>query len=231
MTAIESNLAPSIEHRYGEWQEREKIFEAKRALHLHPTITISRLYGCEAFPLAVKLKSVLEEKTGELWSIFDKTLIDKALMEKEGLSRDLLQSLDEPSTYDDMIISSFMHHWTTKRDAHKLLCRLLLKIASQGNAIIVGRGAGILTNELKNCHQFRLEATEEYRVDTIAKRSSVSREEAVKIVKENQKNREKFMKSFLNMKKGDSHFYKASFNNERNSVDKIAKSLLELVFD
>ncbi len=87
------SLFPPIDDRISDWIEskRRDQIEHRKRLNCF-TITLSREFGCEAYPLAVKLKELLEKSTEEDWNIFDRVLIEKLRVEN-GLNEELLPNL------------------------------------------------------------------------------------------------------------------------------------------
>ena len=73
----ETVLTPSVEQRlraYHELSGRAKTFAA--GVPRKPTITISREFGCEAFPVAEELVKLAEKTTGEQWLLVDISLLN-----------------------------------------------------------------------------------------------------------------------------------------------------------
>jgi len=66
-------LIPSIENRLGAWVESARRNEAEKdaGTKRKPAITLSREFGCEAYPVAEILQKLLENKTGDSWPIMD----------------------------------------------------------------------------------------------------------------------------------------------------------------
>ena len=85
MTKSFDTLIPSIEQRETGWlQIRERLARNAREV-AHPTITISREFGCEGHALAQRLKELLDEASTEPWHVFDKALVEKVA--EDGSSR------------------------------------------------------------------------------------------------------------------------------------------------
>src|SRR5512140_3089313 len=92
----EKLLVPSIESRLAGLIEVSRRVRAQGGMLdrkiLKPTVTISREFGCEAYPAAEKLKKILEEKSGEPWALVDRTLIDEVARHHD-LEADILHNL------------------------------------------------------------------------------------------------------------------------------------------
>lgn len=222
------SLPPNVQERMSGWVKiQERRGQAPERAKPGPTITLSRKFGCEGFPLALRLQERLEEATGETWGLFDKALLDKVARE-EGISPRLLSDLGDPTRS----LEAFGFHprgAVTHDEAFTKVAQALLAIASHGHAIIVGRGGAILCHGLANAFHFRLEAGFEWRVASIAQRMGLTREEAGKLVKTQTRQRDQFIKDALGAEVGDRSFYDAVFNNERHSVDAIAAAISAFV--
>lgn len=227
MAKLLSSLSPSIEHRLAGWEQIQYRLAHAPEPKIRPTITLSRQFGCEGFPLAEDLKARFEEATGEPWNIYDKSLIEKVAQD-EDISLRLLKNLGDMTRALDALglhPSSHVSHDA----AFAKVAKAIVQIAAVGNAVIVGRGGAILCRDLKNCFHFRVEARTEWRVSSLMARLDVGREEAEELVKTNTKLREKFISECLNEDISQLKHYHAIFNNERYSVREIGASIFAYV--
>lgn len=224
----EKILVPSIENRLAgliEVSRRVKL-EGDLADHklVKPTITISREFGCEAYPTAEKLKKILEEASGAPWALVDRTLVDEVARHHD-LQADLLHNLGKRPRWLDDMLSSLSTKWKNERDYFQLLAQKIVAIAAGGNAIIVGMGGAIVTQSMKNCYHFRIFASMDYKIESIAKRAKVSPAEAVVMIEKRQKAREKFVRDFLDKDINNSHYFHLLFNNDRNNAEIMAATM------
>ncbi len=226
-------LVPSIETRLGsllEISRREGEMKASlsQAARSRKTITISREYGCEAYPVSESLKAVMEKKTGQSWAILDKGLLEE-VAKNHKLSEDILRGLGEKTRILDEILATFSPRWKSEKDHFRLLCKHMFSLAEKGNVIIVGRGSAIVTQPLKNCHHFRIYASQAFKVASIARRLNVSPAEAEETVARKQRQRDAFIRDFLDQDARDMRFYNLIFNNDKNPPDRIAQVIGEYV--
>lgn len=229
----ETILIPSIDMRLSSLLEfnrrRELADEMKnQARKTRPTITISREFGSEAYPMAEELKEFMEKRTGESWMIMDKGLLE-AVARNHNLSEKVLLSLGEKSRFLDDFISTFSPNWKSDKDYFHLLAKQIMACAIQGNMIIMGRGSALVTQSLKNCYHFRIFASMKFKTKSIAKRLNISTIEAEELIVKKQKQRDKFIKDFLDRDARDMNYYHLIFNNEKNPPEKIAKTIMEYV--
>ncbi|MFA7405913.1 MAG: cytidylate kinase-like family protein [Pelobacteraceae bacterium] len=224
-------LVPSIEMRLQsllEINRRQDESDAARG-KLHPTITVSREFGCEAYPMTVCLKEIMEKNTGQPWAIMDKALLEEVAKHNQ-LSEELVKRLGEKkSRIMDDVLATFSPHWKSDNDHFRMLCKYVFSLAEKGNSIIVGRGSGIVTQQLKNCYHFRIYASHAFKVASIARRLNISRDEAEDVVEKNQKQRNAFIHDYFNLDPRDLRFYHLVFNNDKNSPERIAQMIAEYV--
>jgi cytidylate kinase len=226
---LTEKLIPNIERRMSTWITIQEQLKKKPPLEQRPTITISRQFGAEAYPLAEILQDLLQKKTGDSWTIFDKSLIEKVSRET-ALSEHFLTNLGDASKIFDALLT-MLPGMRTHSDAYKILSHYIIRIALDGNAIIIGRGGAALTQHLSHCFHFRLEAPLEYRIRSIQKRLGITYDEAKSLVIENQKGRERFIESLLNSSIEGTRFYHAVFNSSKSNSLGIARSIMSLVFE
>lgn len=222
-----SSLPPGVEQRLAGWTRIQEGLAKQPEPKIRPTITISRAFGCDGFPLAERLKVIMDQASGEPWNIYDKSLIENVAHD-ESISLTLLKNLGDMSRAIEAF-GLLPKHYVTHDEAFDKVAKYITQIAGVGNAIIVGRGGAILCQGMKNCFHFRLEAGLEWRVASMAKRLDLSMSEAEDMVKTNSKRRDKFISQCLGVNIAEVKHYDAVFNNERHNVDAIAAAILAYV--
>lgn len=221
------DLFPSVERRLKAYHElSHTVSGLKVSAPLKPTITISREFGCEAFPVSEELVRLAEKKTGEPWLLVDKSLLD-AVAKEHRVPEEIMLSLgNQPRWFDDMM-ATFSSNWKSDADYYRLLCRQVVLIASAGNAVIVGLGSPVITKNLNNCFRYRLIAEHDFKVNSIARRMKIPKQDAELIVVDQQKERDRVIRKLLNSDMRDPLLYHAIFNNGRIKSRQVAK----LIFD
>ena len=132
-------LVPDVDNRISAWLNivaRKKKENAKEKEKTGVTITISRQFGCEGYPLAKELKEKLEKQTGQEWVILDKDLIEKVAKDTQ-LSKILIKDLGMVSSFITDSFSSFQSGAISKDQVFKEIAEIILRVAKEGNAIIV----------------------------------------------------------------------------------------------
>lgn len=222
-------LIPSVDIRLGsllEFTRRNEIEKSRigDADRVRPTVTISREFGCEAYPVSECLKEIMEQKSGESWVVMDKALLEE-VAKNHNLSEEMLKGLGEKSRFLDEILATFSPGWKTEKDHFRLICRQMLSLAEKGNVILVGRGGAIVTQAMKNCCHFRMFASLPFKITSISKRLNITKEEAEVMIQQKQKQRDAFIHDFLDRDARDLNYYNLAFNNDRNSAKKIAATI------
>ena len=223
--SIDMRLSALLEVNRRREQEREALGKAQKS---RPTISLSREFGCEAYPVAECLRELLEKKSGETWVVMDKALLEQ-VARNNNLSEAILQKLGEKNVFLDEMLSTFTPRWKSDKDYFRLLCHYIVSLASTGNVIIVGQGSAFITQSLKNCHHFRLYASQQYKIRSIAHRLNISSEEAEKLIVTKQRQRDTFIRDFLDRDAHDLSVYNLVFNNDKNTPEKIAHTIMEYV--
>ena len=222
-----ARLIPNVERRLSAWVGVQERLRREPRREPRATITISRQFGCEAFPLAELLSKKLGESTHDVWTIFDEALISRASRELD-LSETLLGNIGGESRLLDNL-ANLIPGWHTQNEAYEQLAHYILRIAREGNAIIVGRGGAVITQRLANCCHVRLEAPFELRVESIQRRLNIDADDAKALVIDYERNRERFIGRFLGCSMADTRYYHAVFNTDKSPLAQIAKSILELL--
>lgn len=218
-----SSLSPNVDMQLAGMEQVRFRLSHLAEPSMRPTITLSRQFGAEAFPLAEQLKDLMEQASGEPWNIFDKAMLE-TVSQEDGISLRLLKNLGDMTRALDALGLYTSDH-ITHDVAFERVAKYLTQIAKVGNAIIVGRGGAILCQEMKNCCHFRLEASFEWRVASIMRRLEMDEKEARETVKTNEKHRERFISDCLGADITDIRHYDAIFNNERRDTAHIAAAI------
>lgn len=226
-----TSLYASIEKRLEALMELNRRNQASFStgrVEARPSITISREFGCEAFAVAEKTQELLQLKTGALWGLMDKRLMDKVANDHEQ-TMEVLRNIGEKNQFLDDMMSTILTQWKSDKDYYQALCHQIIPFARGGHVIIVGVGAGILTQKLPNCLHFRIVAPLEFKIESVARRHGISKDEAERLILKMQKQRNAFIKDFLNRDVTDPALYSMVFNRAHNSVQQIAELICQRV--
>lgn len=228
-------LIPSVDLRVGALEEYNRT-QKQKALLRHkkpkprPCVTISRQFGCLGYPVAERVCELLRQKSGEPWLLVDRAVLDE-VAKHHNISKDILESLGEKNRLLDDILATFSPRWTHSQDCFRLLCKHVVSLAEQGNVVIMELGGAIITRHFEHSKHFRIYGSMEFKVRTIAQRLQIEYEAAEKLVIKQQKQRDAFTRDFLDQDDHNPALYELLFNNDRNSVEKIAATIADYVAD
>ena len=165
-----------------------------------PTITISRQTGAGAAMVGEKFIEIITKTQTEYnceWAYFNKSLIEKVLADYN--LPDLFSNLKIEDKYSgiEALVKDFMWLKESKWSLARKTSKTILKLAKVGNVIIVGRGANIITANLKNVFHVRLVAPFENRITHIQEYFGMSGKEAEEYIIREEEARKKYLKSYF----------------------------------
>lgn len=192
-----------------------------------PCITISREYGCQAYPLAESLQKHLNAQSHEeSWTLLDRLLLEK-IAEESGYSKSELNYLQQVNPVFQSMIHNFMgREHGQPFDAFHYTRKTIQYFARQGNSIIVGRGGVCLTQDLDNILHIRLVASTEFKLQNIMEDQGLKINEARKLMMKKQGERDQFILHFANIDNTDPTLYHMLINNEKSSIEQMTHTVL-----
>ncbi|HEX7617434.1 MAG TPA: cytidylate kinase family protein, partial [Verrucomicrobiae bacterium] len=124
-------------------------------------VTISRQAGCGALVVAEKLGRYLQEHSAKHdapWTVYDRNLMETVL-EDHDLPRRLSQFLPEDRvSFLEDVMTDLLQTFPSSQTVLRQTTETILKLASVGNVILIGRGANLITARLPNMFHVRLVA-------------------------------------------------------------------------
>ncbi len=195
---VAANLETRITAHVHAW---EKTKGAKEPLtpETFPFVTISRQFGCEAVPLALRLGEILNERCRPFftWLAYDRELLDKVAQELK-LHRNVVETIDghrrsEMSELFDAILNPKISDTVMFRK----LAEVVRSLAIRGHTILVGRGSYLITQDLKTGMHIRLTAPRAWRVQRLAHDYELTTHQAAKKVDELTQQRDRFIGTFF----------------------------------
>jgi len=228
-------LIPSVDLRVGALEEYNRTQKQKAMLRHkkpkpRPCVTISRQFGCLGYPVAERVCELMSHKSGEPWLLIDRAVLDE-VAKHHNISKDILESLGEKNRLLDDILATFSPRWTHSQDCFRLLCKHVVSLAEQGNVIIMELGGAIITRHFEHSKHFRIYGSMDFKVRAIAQRLQIEYAAAEKMVIKQQKQRDAFTRDFLDQDDHNPALYELLFNNDRNSVEKIAATIAAYITD
>ena len=189
-------------------------------------ITITRSVGALGDAVAAELAKHLH------WHVFDKEIVD-FIARDSHVRQDLVRELDERSQsliHDTVQRLLLMAEGISfgNEEYHEALLRTLAYIATRGKAIIVGRGSAYALHGEPGLH-VRIVASEERRMDRLAKRWLITPEEARRRLHQIDAERRSFIQHHFRQSLDDLRFYDATFNTDGLSVEQIVHAVLGML--
>jgi cytidylate kinase len=177
-----------------------------------PIITISREYGANGS----KIARLLEARMG--FKVWDKELLN-IISERLGSSVEFLESLDEhaQNMVEDTIFG-FLNRKSTNLNYLLYLAKAVQAIEKFGSAIIVGRGANhIIKNS--NALTVRVVAPLNHRIQSLAEKRQISKENARSLILEIDNNRSEFTRVSFNKDINTAANYDLTLNTSTFSLE------------
>ncbi len=174
-----------------------------------PCITISREFGCQAYPLATELV----RRLGESWSVIDREILEEVAKIGGFTVEQIEKSRDTPAVLK-AIFAMFLdssHAEETELSTH--LRQAICKFSAAGHCIIVGSGGVFTAPEMKNIFHLRLVAPLEFRINKIMKSHDMDRTQATDFVNQHQKHRDDFVTRLAGSRLDDPSLYHLVLNN------------------
>lgn len=210
-------LSVKDEARLAVWHRKAKERHLRHEVD-GPCITISREFGCQAYPLAAELAKQL----GEPWAVVDKEILED-VVRISGFSLDQLEKTRDTPPVLKAIFAMFLddsHADETQVSGY--LRQSVQRFARAGNCIIVGSGGVVAASELKNCFHLRLVAARDFRIGKIMKTRDMDEQAAIDFIEQHQKQRDDFVDRLCGNRLDDPHLYHLVMNNALFTPDQMA---------
>lgn len=186
------------------------------------TIAISRESGARGGTIGRRVGRTLG------WQVYDQELLEFVLQDARA-QQEIFDSLSEPANrwVDTQLAEMVGRQHFEKQPAMIDLVRLGLSIGAQGNAVLVGRGAGFLLPRASTLH-VRLVAPLEDRIAYMSQCFRLTLEEARQRVQVRDTLRADFLTNYLGIQAGDGYQYDMVLNTsslgEELSADLIVRA-------
>jgi cytidylate kinase len=196
-----------------------------------PVITISRLTGCDGREVAAAVVAQLNLKYNtNKWRWIDKDIIYHAAHElKTDTNR--IETFYQGQTLSDMseMIMAFSGSFVTDSSVKKAIKEVVLSIAREGNAVIIGRGGVAITRDMTNALHIRLVAPLYWRVENVMKKKGMIIEKAEAYVVETDEKRHKMILDFLDRKPQNIDFlFDSTLNRSSFTIDQLSLLILNM---
>lgn len=223
----QTNIPRSVSHivesqmRHWELQRDQQSRRESREVRLQggqaiKYIAISREMGSGGSEVGQILSQLLN------WQLFDKEILD-FMSEDMNVHTKVVESIDERTT-------GWIEEWLTPIFAQSVgqlsyyhhLSKVLMILANHGEAIIVGRAAGLLLPRESGL-SIRVIAPMKNRRERIAQAENISLDKAQRKAEKSDKEKRQLVKQFLKKDFDDNQHYDLVINTEKLSPESVAK--------
>ena len=212
-------------------REKEDIDIISRG---YPFVTISRQSGAGGHVLARDILCEMENhaQANELfrgWDLFDQTVCALVMQDPEiRASFDALVS-EEYRSETQQLLYDMMTGRSQQYSTYKRIFEVVRILATLGKAIIIGRGGVCVTRNIPHGIHIRLIASEETRIRTVMKEESLGRDQAERLMKKRDREREHLIKDFFNVDINDPLLFDATFNIDKQSTTDLAALIVQMI--
>ena len=183
-----------------------------------PAITISNLTGSGAHDLAGHLAELLqaEEPQGSPpWAVFDRQIVEKVL-EEHRLPKKLagLMPEDRRSYFTD-VIDEFIGLRPPSWTLVPKVIQTVQHLATKGHVILIGRGAGAITETMPNIFHVRLIASLPKRIERVREHKNLSSDDAAHFIAVTDRGQLRYARAHLHTRLDDDLHYHMVLNTDR----------------
>jgi cytidylate kinase len=190
-------------------------------------LTISRDEGT----LGNDIARALAHELG--WHLYDKEIVNY-IAQNNHVREDMVRQLDEKS--QSLIHETILHLLQMPETSpfgteeyHESLLKTLATIATQGQAILMGRGANFALGWLEQGLHVRITGSLEVRIERICKDWQLKPEQARRRLSGIDAERRTFIRHHFRRDFDDLHWYDLVFNTDRLSGDQVVSSIMSLM--
>ncbi len=227
----QTSIDKSAAYFVSQCKDRHEHMAAAHSRLLKPSITISHQTGAGAPEIAVQLAHILQEtelKGDGPWTVFNHQLIESAL-EEQRLPKHLAEKITEEKRF---IIDEFVDDVFNLRPPSWVVVPQVvattLRLALDGQAILVGHGATVVTAKLANVFHVRLTGSLSKRTERVQKLEKLTSDVASKFVRTEDRKRNKFLKSHFHARLDNELLHDLAINTDGvSNEDAVALDLSE----
>jgi cytidylate kinase len=196
-------------------------------------VTISRQSGSGAHFVGQELANYLQlhgARDARPWTVFDRNLVTKVLQDHnlpERLARFMPE--DRTSEVADAIDELLGVHPPSSELTHQT-AETILTLAEQGNVILIGRGANLITRKLNHVFHVRLVGSLERRVQHLVNKG-MGKTAALDLIRKEDRGRKRYLKKHFDQDLDDPLLYHLVINTDLVSYEKAAQIIGDAVLN
>jgi cytidylate kinase len=194
-----------------------------------PAITISRETGAGAITIGenVRLSFQSIERGCHSWALFDQNVV-RAMLEDHQLPKhleDFIREEDKPALKDAFEELLGLHPSTPA--LVQRMSRTILKLATAGGVVLIGRGAHIICANLSHAFHVRLVAPLDARIQHIADYFGLSEKEAAEYIASHDRDRMHYVRRYFGADVTDPHHYHLVINSGKLGYEEAIRTIVE----
>jgi cytidylate kinase len=193
-------------------------------------ITISRQSGCGAHEIAKLLANYLDSHgpdKSRSWQVLDRNLAEKVLEDhKLPIRFARFMPEDRPSELGDVMEELLGAHPPSSTFVQQT-SETIFDLAEQGNVILIGRGANLVTRNLPHVFHVRLVASLESRMKHFQKSHGLTPEMALRQIQTEDRGRKRYLKKYFDENLENPLLYHLVLNTDLMSFEKAARVIGE----
>jgi len=177
-----------------------KEVDKARLEHKGMVVTISRDTGCDGIPIIKEVVRQLNNRSKHHpWQFVSKEIFEKSA-QKLNINPEIFNKLEdskEKSFVEEIINSFSRENYPSDFKLKKTYKEVIELVAKKGGVFILGRaGVAIVDHNKRNLH-IMLTASEQWRVNKLAKEHGTTKAKTLRHLKESDKHRSDFKKYYM----------------------------------
>jgi cytidylate kinase len=228
--SIDTSLEKSRSFLVSEFKSSQEGKAVVRSQPTGPAITISHQTGAGAHDIAERVAQILqatELNSAEAWKVFDRQLVEKALEEHHWPKALANKMPEDKRSYVDDVMEELFGLRPPSWVLVPQVAETTLRLAAAGHVILVGRGATVVTARLPNVFHVRVIASLPRRIERVQKIHGLSPELAAKLVKKEDRGRERYVKANFHARLDSDLLYDVVINTDRVACPDAAAVIAE----
>ncbi len=197
----------------------------------HYIITISHMIGCSGAEVGHKLsqalsipfvdRQILKQVAGYL------NLPESDLQEREEKLVSFWEQFFIAGPVGTLTVTGGEKYMLSDRELFELESKFIKEIAQKGPAIFLGRGSIYVLRDFPKRFSIFVYAEMEDRIKRVSELYKISREEAIKMINQNDRDRENYMKTFIKIPWLDLRTYDLCVNISSVGFDNAVKCVID----
>jgi cytidylate kinase len=228
MSTLETKITPKLESSF-KFQVSKLDSGKPHRVHTesrHTSITISREFGCEGYPLAHKLAELLSTRGAE-WSIYNRDVFDQISDSAEFTEKLLEEIKTERRNQLQQYLDQLFAHTPTELVRYKKLAQNIRAVTTKGHAIVVGAGGAIIGQDDKHQFHVRLIASMDFKIARLRPLvPDLSTTELIETIEHTNNKRVEFIREFTARDIKEEKYYDIVINNDRFTVEEMAELII-----